>query len=106
MRSQLDLDKYSEISAKSQRIWRNIGQISIDSARFWPPVANLKLIDMHPKLTRPDLANPKLHIGQFRVLISPTRVYRVKSELGTNLTRADLWTLLTIILLNKINISI
>ena len=36
MGSQLDLDKYSEISARSRRIWRNIGQILIDSARFWP----------------------------------------------------------------------
>ena len=34
MISRLDLDKYSEILAKSRRIWMNIGQISIDPAIF------------------------------------------------------------------------
>ena len=77
MISRLDLDKYSEILAKSRRIWMNIGQISIDpaifidnwqdfgqnSAKLWPLVANLKQTNMHPKPTRPDLANPKLHMG-------------------------------------------
>ena len=111
MGSQLDLDKYSEISARSRRIWKNIGQILIDPARFveiWldfgqnlarfpPPIANLKLPDMHPKPTRPDSTDPKLHTGRLWVLISPTRVYRVESGLGTNLTRPNLWTPLTTI---------
>ena len=95
MRSRLDLDNYSEISAKSWRIWRNIGQISIDPTRFQPPVANLKPTDMHPKLTRPNPTDWKLHTSRLRVRISPTWVYRVDSELGTNPTQADLWTPLT-----------
>ena len=95
MRSRLDLDKYSEISTKSRRIWRNIGQISIDPTRFRPPVANLKPTDMHPKPTRPNPTDWKLHTSWLQVRISPTRVYRVDSRLGTNPTRADLWTPLT-----------
>jgi len=111
MRSRLDLDKYSEISARSRRIWKNIGQISIDPtrcislrqdlsqnlARFQPLIANLKPTDMHPKPTRPNSANLKLHTGWFWVLISPTRVCRVESRLGTNSTRADPWTPLTVV---------
>ena len=70
MRYRLGLDKYNEILGRSWRIWRNIGQISIDPtrfveirqdfgqnpARFRPPVAS-------SKSTRPDLANLKLHTG-------------------------------------------
>ena len=110
MRFRLDLNKYSEIWAQTRRTWRNIGQILIDLARFFeirpdfdqnpakfrPPVANPKLPDMHLKPTRPDPADPKLYTGRLWVPISPTQVCRVESELGTNLTRADSWTPLSV----------
>lgn len=105
MRSWLDLDEYSEILARSRRIGRNIGQISIDSAKSVEirqdfdqfgqnptPVMNLKPPDLHPKLTRTDLVDSKLHTGWLCVVISPTRVIWVEFELGTNPTRVDPWT--------------
>ena len=88
----LDLDRSSQICwdlTRSVEIQPNFNQ---NLAKFRPPVPNPKPPDMHPKLTRPD---PKLHTGRLWVPISPTQVCRVESELGTNSTRANLWTPLT-----------
>lgn len=64
-----------------EEYWPDIdrsGQLCRDLARFWSkfdristPVANLKLTEMHPKRTRPNPANLKLHIGRLWVMFSP-----------------------------------
>ena len=71
MRSWLDLDNYSEISARSQRIWRNIGQISIDptkicqdSTRFRPKSGQISTPYSEPETDRYALETDKTRFGR------------------------------------------
>ena len=106
-----DLDGSGQISVRSQRIRPDFGQISKDPVRFRPdlvgsgqisfPGINPKPTQINPKPTRPEPKNPTKSSGWFRVNFLFTRPIRVKFGLGTNPTRPDPWTPLTVCLDEK-----
>ena len=106
-KSRRDLDRSDQISARSLQVWADFVRISMDSAIFRPDlvgsgqisslVRNPKLTRRDSKLTRFEPKNPTTSPGQFRVTFSSTQIIRVGSRLGTNPTRPDPWTPLTLI---------
>ena len=90
-----DLSKSDKISAKIQPDLSRSNKILSKIQPDFEPYNEPKIDQDAPETNKTRSGRFEAPYGSVACMISPTWVYRVKSELGTNPTRTDPWTPLT-----------